>query len=302
MDPARMHERSVELLNGPVGRRYGLYIMLLSFTTAFTGNGLLAMVGMLTGLMLCNGSRGAGPLVPLSALTTILAIFQLIVVLGMFLSVLSNTPSSFCARTKTLLEYATGEPVQRAPSYSTYHSGYATSTYHGNGGYATASPTYYGVIEADEAVKDAERRQLVESPPGPPPPGYLSCDPQSSGYSSCISQARMVQYAQSMNQMACGPKSGLILMSAAMALLLYGMLVLTPLAVLSSRAGALARGAGGCDDGWGPPLQTIVITGSRPFGRDVFGNAAVGVPVRVGTLPGRPVVAGSGPVSGVSMH
>merc|ERR1719149_499497 len=100
--------RALEVLSGPTGKKYAIIIVLLSGITGITGNFMLSMMGLLTGIMLLNGARAAGPLMPLAFFTAILASLPLVFAMIIFIAVLSSTPQRFCERSGMLMEYATG--------------------------------------------------------------------------------------------------------------------------------------------------------------------------------------------------
>jgi len=294
-------ERSAELLDGPTGRRYAVLIIFLSLTTGISGNGMLCMVGLLTGMMLCNGSRGAGPVVPLAAMTAMLAMIQLIIVLSMFVSILSTTPQGFCRRSGTLVEYITGVPPtqsainQRAP---------------------TASGDSFAATQDGE---DSLQARMLTTTSPPPPLGYpWNMTSGAAGYASSPSAQRLLVFVNKVHEIACGPNSSLFILSMSLLLLAYSAMILMPLVIIAVRAGRLARGAGGCADvAVARPLYAVVVQGNPATANS---DAAVGVPVRVanGTIPtanvrpghvqpggpnvaqARPVVGA--PVTGSSMH
>jgi hypothetical protein len=71
---------------------------------------------------------------------------------------------------------------------------------------------------------------------------------------------------------ACGKNSGLFMMGATVLVLLYTLLIVTPLVVLSIRVSRYARMAGGCQDDYQPMYHVMPQ------------HAAVGVPVRQGNV------------------
>jgi len=82
--------------------------LVLSMVVAFTGNGFLAILGMLCAVMLLNGANGAGPLVPLAMLTSIAAAVQLFLAFGLFITIMVGSPNHFCTRANQLVVYAQG--------------------------------------------------------------------------------------------------------------------------------------------------------------------------------------------------
>ena len=97
---------------------FSLSFLMLSLLIGITGNGLLSIMGFLVSVMVLNGSRAAGPLVPLSTFTAMLSVLQLFMSLGMFAVILVGSPEHFCREAKKLAHYSKGTESEIAASWN----------------------------------------------------------------------------------------------------------------------------------------------------------------------------------------
>lgn len=97
-------ERSMEMISGARGRRYAMLIIMLSLLCGLAGNLMLSTIGILSGMMLCRGTRGVGPLVPLTFITAVLAMMQLVFATSMFAAILAASPDGVCARSGRMVQ------------------------------------------------------------------------------------------------------------------------------------------------------------------------------------------------------
>ena len=110
--------QATEILSGPQGRKYALYLICFALAVGVTGQFFFSMLIFLTAFMLCtNGGRANGPLMPLALFTAIYGAMQFTVAFALFIMVLVASPTAFCARASALLEYASGRTVAPAPPY-----------------------------------------------------------------------------------------------------------------------------------------------------------------------------------------
>ena len=275
--------RAYEALSGPTGKKYALLIVLLTSVTGLTGNFLLCMFGLLTGIMLLNGPRASGPLMPLSMFTAVLASVQLVFAMMIFFAVLSSTPQRFCERSSALVEYATGPRAVQAPPYDLAYPWNMTES-------ARPDSRPVSSASATQMFNVAHQRAhlslfAVHTVACPIPPVHLHATsmPPSSG--TCPSLSRdlcervAVCWPRAVNEIACGRNSGWYIVAMGLAVLFYALCILTPLIILSLRVCRYARATGGCDDyGYDDRQQYAYVVPA--YQQRSYQQAAVGVPVR----------------------
>ena len=269
MTESTLAERSAATLSR-VSRPYAVAFLVLSMVVAFTGNGFLAILGMLCAVMLLNGANGAGPLVPLAMLTSIAAAVQLFLAFGLFITIMVGSPNHFCTRANQLVVYAQG------------------STQEWNATATEAAFSASGTIAATEGESKTTAHMISiasQGAPEPPSSGARAVAADHVHPSACIPPSAV-------QELACGPNAQAVILGFAFVVLTYALLIVLPMFYLALKVGRLARGAGGCNEFAVPEPMYVVVQGHRPPA------AAVGVPVRQATgLPVTGSVPAARPIS-----